>query len=231
LLPKQAAIVGIRQGNYTLSGNKFLPGATSVQRVILPGNPSWNVNLPQDSLELSGKASGSINANKFRLGCLPDEMADRGEYAPSSTYTQKVQAYLATLMAAGTDWGFVGRVLSNPTARVISITPGANGVADVVLSAAIGAVAGVDYIRFNRVYDEEGNPVKGAYFIAAAAAGFHYTIAGFTGQTVQKPSGLARVDQIAFFKYGTIQVNRAVVKKIGRPSSSYRGRASRKTAV
>ena len=229
LLPKQASIVGIRQGLYTISGNRLLPQGTSARKVLFPGRTIFNVNLPQDSLELSGTSGPSINSNRFRLGCLPDEVVDRGEYSPTPAFTGSLNSYRGLLAAGASAWSFVGRVLSNPSARVMSITPGLNNEANVVLSADITPTAGTSFIRMHRVYDDSNDPVKGAFLVKTVVNATTYTISGYTGQTVTMPSGTARIDAVAVFGFGTVTVSRAVVKKIGRPSQSYRGRQSRRT--
>jgi hypothetical protein len=228
LLPKQASIVGVRQGIYTISGNKLLPGGTSARKVQYPGSSSFNVNLPQDSLELSGTSLTTINTNRFRLGCLPDEMTTNGEYSPTSAYSSLVSAYRAALTAPGNAWSFIGRQLSLPSARVMSLTPGANLTAVLVLSAPINPVVGTDYIRLNRVYNSFGVNVGGSYLVTDFTAPATYALAGIDLSVVSTPSGMARVDRVADFLYGTVDVGRAVVKKIGRPLEQYRGRASRR---
>lgn len=229
LLPKQAHIVGLRQGIYQISENRLLPLGTNGFKVNLPGSASTNLNLPQDSLELSGTSQSSINTNRFRLGALPDEMVERGEYSPTTVYTYYVQQYCALLALGVNAWSFLGRVLSNPSARVMAIVPGLASSAVITLSAPLILVPGTSYLRLNRVYDSVNEPVKGTFLVTAFTAPSSYTVTGFSGQTVNAPSGTARLDQISLFKYGTVQPSRAVVKKIGRPSQSYRGRQSKRT--
>jgi hypothetical protein len=231
LLPKQASIVGIRQGLYTISQNKLLPQGTSGRKILRPGNSLYNVNLPQDSLELSGTSQTSINSNRFRLGCLPDEVTAQGEYSPTPAFTLSLTSYTGRLALGGQAWSFVGRVLSNPSARVLSITPGLGGTATIVVSANINPTAGVSYVRLHRVYDENNNPIKGTFLVASITNPTTYVISGYGTQTVTDPSGTTRLDQVALYQFSEVVVSRAVVKKIGRPSSSYRGRQSNRTRV
>lgn len=229
LLPKQASIVGIRQGLYTISGNRLLPQGTSARKVLFPGRSIFNANLPQDSLELSGTSGTSINSNRFRLGCLPDEVVEKGEYSPTTAFSTSLNQYRALLAAGPAAWSFVGRVLSNPSARVMSIIPGLNNEATVILSADLTPTAGTSFIRLHRVYDDLNDPVRGSFLVKTVVNATTYTISGYTGQTVTMPSGTTRIDAVAVFGYGAVAISRAVVKKIGRPSQSYRGRQSRRT--
>lgn len=228
LLPGQCSIIGFRQALYTISGNRILPNGTSAGKVLFPGTLAYNLNLPQDSLELSGTAVGAINSNRFRVGALPDEMVTQGEYAPTTGFSLALTQYMAYLFTTTYNYGFIGRRLDNPTARLLSVTLGMAGAATVVLTADVGAVPGTSYIRFNRVYGVNGNAVSGSWLVTANPAAGTYVIAGYKGDPVIDPSGTARVDAIALFRYGSITFGRAVVKKIGRPSSSYRGRRSKR---
>jgi len=229
LLPAGAAIVGVRQGLYTIAGNKLLPQGTSGYKVNAPGSTGYTVNLPQDSLELSGTSQTSINSNRFRIGCLPDEMVAQGEYNPTPGFSLLLQNYRNLLSNGLNAWSFIGRVLSNFTARVVSIVPGVGGAATLTLSSNIGITPGQDYIRLKRVYDNLGRPVKGTYLVSASPSLGVYTLVGFPLQTVNVPSGTAIKDELGIFRYAAVNVSRAVVKKIGRPSQSYRGRQSRRT--
>lgn len=229
LLPAGAAIIGVRQGLYTIQGNKLNPQGTSGFKVRYPGSSSYTVNLPQDSLELSGQSSTSINSNRFRLGCMPDEVMLGGEFQPPGPYKAALTVYRNNIVLGAPVLGFVGRVLSNPSLRVLSITPGVGGLATVVMSGLLGAVVGTDYMRFHRVYNDIGQPVKGSFLTMAGPTPPTYLISGYTGGAVTRANGTARLDQIALYTYRSITVGRAVVKKIGRPFEQYRGRQSNRT--
>lgn len=231
LLPVECSIVGVRQGKFTLVGNKLLPGGTSNLKVVYPGNPTYNVNLPQDSLEMAASAIGSINASRFRIGALPDSVVLRGEYAPTTAYKSLVTQFGNALTRESIGWGFIGRNLANPSVRVLSIVPGVGGVATITLSGPLGFTVNQTFFRLNRVRDAARNAVRGAFVVTGNPAGTSYTIAGYTGQIVSAPSGNARVDEIRFCPYNEINPQRAVIKKIGRPFEGYRGRQSRRARV
>lgn len=235
LLPKQATIVGIRQGIYNLVGNKLLPQGTSGAKFLTPGNTAYTTDLPQCSLEVSGLGAGVPNSNRFRLGCLPDEQITNGEYQPTVGYKGLVTTYLRNLSpfgnpAMGGPWWFVGRNTFPPSVRVASLVPLGGVTLDATLVTLADTTAGVgDYIRFHRVYDDSNNPVKGTYLVKAVPAVNTYTLTGIPQQKVSKPSGLCRKDELTPVAYLEVNVSRAVVKKIGRPFQQYRGRASNRT--
>jgi hypothetical protein len=231
MLPVQASVVGFRQAAFTISGNKIFPGGASTQALLAPGNVAYTLNLAQDSLELSAQASGAPNSTRFRLGALPDEVSKFGEYQPTSAYKTSLTNYILGLttgfpVGSGGSFGFIGRVLTNAAVRVLSLT---NTGLLTTQGAIPGAAAG-SYIRFHRVFDINGNPVKGAY-VTAAPVGNTYQLSGCPPQTVTSPNGTVRLDAIQVYQYaagGMVPV-RAVSKKVGRPFRGYRGRQSNRT--
>lgn len=132
--------------------------------------------------------------------------------------------------------GFVGRVKTNQNARILSVTQTPNVIplvpGNVVqLDGPIGAIANQSNVRFHRCYDVNGDPVKGSYLVSQIGVGNLYTLQGLTPTLVAVPSGTMRVDSVAMYDYQSLNVGQVVVKKIGRPSRGYRGRASAKTAA
>jgi len=219
LLPSLAQIIGYRIEIFTISGNKLLPGGTSSGRFRYPG--TWNsLNLPQDGLQESGTTATGPNAARFVLRGMPDAQIALGEYQPTTGFTSVLNSY-NTLLAGG--WGFAGRVLTNPSVRVMAITIG--GLA--TLSAIPAGLGAGDFLRLNRVRDQSGRPVIGSFEVQAPA-GLTVQLNGYTGQVVGRPNGLARKDQIAIYLYSLVVPTRAVIRKIGRPFEQYRGRRSKR---
>lgn len=233
LLSKNASLVGIRQANYTISGNKIIPGGASASKVLYPGSNAYTTDVAQASLEIYGRASGFPNANRFRLGGLPDEVVLFGEYQPSPAYKAAVTTYLGALQAGGPPAapvppaGFIGRDLNQPSARVLAIAAGV-----VTVEGAIGGVVGTDYVRLRRVYDDTNTPVKGSFRMTNAiivGPNTLYTLAGLSPTvTLTHASGTARIDKLVWMSYSSLNPGTCVVKKIGRPFIGYRGRASKK---
>lgn len=218
LLPKEASVVGKRVGLYNLSGNKLLPQGSATAKVLAPGSGGRPCDLPQVALEMSGTATGAANKSRFVLRCMPDEIMVRGEYQPGSTFKGLVTQFCNEIASQG--WGFIGRDLAQPAFRVLAIAAGV-----VTLDGDAGGVVNTSYLRLNRVFDNNENPVKGAFRITAKA-GNNYTLAGLDPAIVAAASGTARIDLVTWLDFATVVPSRAVVKKIGRPFEGYRGRQS-----
>lgn len=221
LLPKECSVVGYRVEQFDIAGNKLIPLGASSRRLVLPGGYNGHVDMPQNALQISGSSGGGANTSRFSLRGMPDEIIVRGEYAPDPAFLTAMRSYINDIPTQG--FGFVGRDRSLPVGKV-NRTDGGTGV--VTLSANIGGVANQSYLRFLKARDDSGRAIKGSFLITAIAGNL-YTLQNMT-QTMTKPNGLARVDVMQFFSFGGLTVARAIVRKIGRPFESYRGRASRK---
>lgn len=219
IAPLEVSIIGWRATIYDVNGNVMIPRGTSAGRFLYPGNSGFTIDAPQVCVDISGTAQGGPNSNRSSIRGLPDEICARGEYQPTDAYTVLMNAYFAAVKATAA--GIVGRVLTGTNARVQSYAAGS-----VLLSAAIGGVAGTDFLRFKRCYDQNGNPVKGSFLINTIV-GNTYTIVNGPAQIVKVPSGTARIDAIGYLKYATLQVDRLFVKKVGRGFQQYRGRRSK----
>jgi hypothetical protein len=220
LLPATASIVGVRVAQYTISGNRLLPQGASTSSVRFPGNSAFATDLPQVSLQCSGRSIAGANTSRFVLRCIPDEMMVGGEYKPTPAFSTALTNFF-NLLKGGNGWSFIGRVISNPTFRVDRIAAG-------VLESGITLNVD-DFVRLLRVTDTLGNAVTGAYRVSAIGGPpVGYTLAGFPAGTTVVNSGLCRLDEIALFNFSDVSFKRAGVRKVGRPSESYRGRASRR---
>jgi hypothetical protein len=222
LLPKQANITGVRVQQFTIAGNKLLPGRSASASILLPGNNAYNANSPTDCMMAAFTANGTPNGGRFSMKCIPDEVVVQGEYNGDAAYNLLLANYYTRLIQDA--WGFVGRDLTQPSSRVLAVTLGGQ----VTLAANVGGAQGQDFLRFHRVKDENGVAVKGS-FVANTIAGAVYTLGGYNGQIVTSPSGLARIDKLVYLNYGTITTSRTVGRKVGRPFILYRGRASRRS--
>ncbi len=219
LLPATAAIVGYRTQEYTISGNKLLPGGAASGRQNLPGGSSRITDLPQVSLMLNCATAGSPNTSRLILRGIPDDVMEGGEYQPNAAFQAAVTQLINSMV--GFNFGFVGRDLSQASVRVLKI---AVNLITVDQIPGTGLAVG-DFVRLHRVYDDNNNPVKGA-FPVTAIAGNVLTVAGLDA-TLTRPSGTLRKDLLQLFSYRSMQPIRAVVKKVGRPFEQYRGRRSK----
>lgn len=223
LLPAQGAIIGVRLHRYAIVGNSLRPLGSSTGKFLFPGNAGRLTDLPQVALELAIGSSSSANSARFVLRGMPDEIMKGGEYQPSPAYKRLVTAYCNALVTS--DPCFVGRDLLRTTARVLGIAGGV-----VTLDGAIGAIAGIDFMRILRARDNNGRPVGGTYRITTIV-GQNYTVVGLDGITMTLANGFARVDALQVYDIGRAEPSRAVVKKVGRPLEGYRGRQSKRRAI
>lgn len=217
-LPKQASIVGLRICNYTVSGNRLLPGATSITKFLMPG-AGYDCDVPQMGLEMGASTNGQ-NSNRFTLRAIPDAMVVFGEYSPTPEFSRAINEICQNL--SGNGWCIQGRVLSNLTYRVVGVT--ALGVA--TLNGA-PAVAVGDYMRTLRIRDVDGFSIEGAFYVSAVA-GNTVTLMGWPADTVVQGSGFMRKDEVNLFPISSVVPSRVVVRKVGRPFEQYRGKRSRK---
>lgn len=219
LLPSSAAIVGFRTQQYTIAGNKLLPGGSTSGRQNMPGALGSSADLPQVALMLNAAANGAPNNARMILRGMPDPVMVGGEYQPAPFFSALVTQFCNSMI--GFNFGFIGRDLSQASVRVLKI---ANNVITVDQLPGTGLAVG-DFIRFHRVYDSGGNPVKGDY-VVSTIAGNDITVAGLA-VVVTKPSGTLRRDLLTYLPFGNLYPVRAVVKKVGRPFEQYRGRRSK----
>jgi len=221
LLPTQARIVGFRFSTYTIAGNRFLPGGSSTGRLNIPGGSGLVTDIPQVALMFAGSAVGAPNSSRFSIRCVPDDMVKRGEYQPNGAYRALVSDFCRELVDGG--WCMLGRNLTLTTAAVVSVVPPVINV-----SAVLGAVVGTDSIRLLNVKDSQGNPISGA-FRTVSLAGLAYTVVGLPDVTAG-PGGAARVDTPVLLRFGSVEPNRIVARKIGSPFEKYVGKSSKRPA-
>lgn len=220
LLPLQAAIIGVRRANYTIEGNRLVPGGTASAKVNYPGRAALHCDLPQTSLQLSLVGDGG-NTSRISLRGMPDSEFERGEFQPNAGYKGALTQYRNYLVEQA--YGFMGRDLSKPTARIVAIA--ANGA--VQLRSSTGAVVG-DYVRLLNVKDTNGKNVQGTFRVGTVAVGgLTMTLDAWPEKIVQE-SGSMRVDAVRYCDIISVDVSRAVVRKVGRPFEQYRGRASKR---
>lgn len=220
LLSSQASIIGFRLAVYTLAGNKIVPVGTKTGKFQYPGPALYNTDLPQVALEMSGKTGGGPNTSRFTMRGVPDPVMIKGEYQPIPAWKGLVTRFTNRLVADG--WNFLGRDLAQPVAQVLTI---ANGV--MTTDGGLGVAQG-DYIRLLRVFDVNKQSIQGSFRVTVVGAGNAYTLAGMDAGVSVLNSGAARKDVVAVFPFSEVSPARAVVRKVGRPFESYRGRRSKR---
>lgn len=220
MLPTTAAITGFRIGNYTLLGNRIVPGGASTGALRRVGNVLWRCDIPSNGLGLVATSLGGPNSSRTIARALPDQFCAGGEYNPDGDYINAVQAFIDRLTNA--PWYFVGRDLSQPIRTVVSINTS-------VLQTGDANVFNVgDYVRMHKVYQTSKLPLKGAFRVLSIdVTGKLYTLQ-IDPSIIVSNSGFCRKDLLATFKIDAVVPSRVRQRKVGRPSEGYRGRASRR---
>ena len=221
LLPTQASIIGYRQQIYNLVGNRIVPAGSASTKINVPGASGYSCDLPQVALGCSGRTNGGPNTSKFTLRGMPDAYMETGEFAGNSDTQQRIRNFFAWLVS--NNWCFVGRDLSLPSFRVVSI-----GNAICTLEGNPGCANG-DYLRLHRVKDVNGQTISGSYRVTAGGGTAVMTLGNFNVSIEVGNSGTARKDSLAIFPFSGCEIGRASVRKVGAPFARYRGRASKKT--
>ena len=220
LLGKQGTVVGFRLAYYTIEGNRLIPSGSSSGKRQYPGSPSVDCDLPQVALQCSADTPDGPNSSRFTLRGIPDNVMVKGEYTPSADFKSRLTRYFSII--EGHAWCFLGRDLSKPSAKILKLN---NSVLE--LAGNIGAVVG-SYVRLLKAkHNVTGKNVSGAFRVTAVS-GNNLTLENLPEGTQLAAAGTARVDAVKLFNIGTCHPGRAVVRKVGRPFESYRGRQSKR---
>lgn len=220
ILPKQATIVGYRVQGYNIAGNRLIPLGTSAVAQNLPGNASFDTDLPQVSVDIKIANAAVSNSARYVLRGMPDSVMVFGEYQPNAAMATRMTQFMNQLTNGF--WVIVGRDRTQPTQRVVKILGD-----QLTLDGVLVGAAENTFIRLLRVYSDSGFPIKGVFRVAAPPVGAVYTLSPSPGLNLGHASGLARIDAIAVSAISQAEVSRARVRKIGRPSQGYRGRRSK----
>lgn len=231
LLAGDCAIIGYREAKYTYNGNKMTPQGVTVGTLFRPGGNLITTNSPDDALRILAKCDAANHAWTFFIRSIPDENIVSGQYVPNPDFNASLIDYLADLVA-GVDIGqkiqFVGRDPTTPKARVLSYGVVAN---QLVVNANLALNNGQDFIRFNRVYDAAGAPIKGVFLVVNQVQNpdntTTYTLQQGPAQVAPRPSGTVRKDAILTSPINAADVRIVGERKVGRPSLAYRGRRTR----
>lgn len=215
LLPTSAAVVGQRYQNVDPVG----PSSTG--RVRSPGLSAFGTDVPQLSLLCRIGAVSGANFRQIELRGLPDSLVVEGEYRPQPTFTASLTAYINLLQSD--NWQFRGRDLSAPTVPIVTLDQ--NGAFELSQPLAFGVG---DKVQVIRTMDEDGIQSGGFFYIGTATSATTGTIKNWIGG--DNIGGKMRVAGIVYptVNAATFGITGVAVRKVGRPSNSYRGRRSRK---
>ena len=216
LLPRTSLIIGYRL--YTFPGGKGSTYGFGAQGVL-----GYTTDTPQMGLLLSAADSTGTRTRRWTIRAIPDIFTQFGEFAPDNTYRQSLLNYFQALNNfywAGQSLPVIDQVIQGCTTLGLCK----------VLPPVLGAFAPGNNVIIHRAKSPNGSTQKWKTRVAS--------IDGVTGDiTVSPPPPvpltggflkLVATPVLLPFVASSIQVNRTVVKKIGRPFEQYRGRASKR---
>jgi hypothetical protein len=231
LLCPDCAVIGWRQTPYTYTNNKLLPGKSTVGTFFSAGKQAGTTNSPEDTMRCQAVATNPPVSWNMNLHAIPDDLIESAQFLQNNNFQIPFANWVTTLLGQTANvpqayW--LGRDPTQQAQRVLTV----NGNASTLSCATVAnVVPGVSYLRLRRVYDDNGNPIKGSFFVTAAAAPVlgitTYTLAGLPGLNRTTPSGTCRLDLIATGPMTGLSYRSLSERKIGRPTLLYRGRRAR----
>lgn len=213
ILPKGFAIVGQRF--------QIVDGPSSTLGRRFPAPNAFASDCPQIGLQLKAQAGGTVNVRRWTFRGIPDEMVVEGEYQPTDWYRGAVLN--AAGFITGGNWRFSAKVLTWPILDLVGITDA--GLLTTVLEHGFVPGNAVELLRCKDAY---GRSVRGDFIVTDPVVGNSATLANYkkpavvSGQVRRLTYGFLTIDGT------TLEVQRVVVKKVGRPFGGYSGRRSRR---
>lgn len=213
MLPKGGSIIGQR---YQIVGNT---GPAQTVGKVFPGRATAVADIPQMAVQLTCVGTGVINKRKWVAAGIPDDQVKQGEYTPDSVYRTVMGKFIAELE------GFKFKARDHSIARKAILTVAA-GV--FTFTDDHGYVIGDD-IEITGVMVADQRVAKFRSKVATVPTGKTLTT------TIAWPYGNGTdgsAQKVAAF-YPTIapkgvSIDYARTRKIGRPSTGYRGRRSKR---
>jgi hypothetical protein len=196
--------------------------ASTLTKVAYSAPATWLSDVPQMALKIpffTGTNTGQF-LREFRG--VPDVQVTLGEYTPTAPYTAALTTFI-TALQNGT-WSALRRDKSQTSYGLVSIDATGN----VVMAAPFTGIAVGRQVQILRTV----NPMNGRRFgyfatVIAVTDPSHFQIAGLKVRA--STFGTIRTAMTYFSPFTGWQANdiQSVVRKVGRPSRSYSGRASR----
>lgn len=218
LLPQGANIVGQRY--QIVDGTAGRVRNTS--QVFEGAGAKYPQDVPQMGLLFSGLADGSNNLRRWKIAALPDERAYQGEYFPDPTgeYDRAISAYKTQMQK----WYFRHVQLSS---LVDLLTISSGGV--FVLGSDPGAWNGPptpSIMQVMKTITPEKRKKGGKFYVLAKVDQTNGTLRDWPALACR--GGKMRVLTYTYSKLqnGSIEMEKVVQRKIGRPPVGYVGRAS-----
>lgn len=217
LLPSPIKIVGQR---IALTVNVQTNQGRSVSyEAEIPGSLRLAQDIPQMALLAITYSTDNTSNKRFTLRGLPDDCVQNGDFAGNNGV---VPAFSALATALGR--GFYYRSSQPGAARFSISSIDVNG--NFVLNAPMTFVAG-NTVQLFRVKDITGRPVSGKFRVAGRTDDTHGQLANWQPGIVVNGSGSMKVLVYSFVPVikDNTSIERAAIRKVGRPLSVFHGRA------
>jgi hypothetical protein len=217
LLPVGTSIIGYRVQQVSP------PGPSQAGAILYPGTAGIQADVPQMALLCRAQGQGVNNIRRFTLRAVPDSQVVEGEAAFAAPFLRDLQTFFQSLNG----WKFRGRDLSQPSFRIVSITPLVGGGATVQCEQLPTVVVN-DMVRILRTVDATKNSRGARVQITAVGPGNSVTINAWAFGACTL--GSIRKDAVVFplVDINNTGFGRVVVRRIGRPFVGFRGRRSKR---
>lgn len=211
LLTRTALIIGQRYQQVDPVGTSSTGGT------VTPGNVVSIADIPQMSLFCRARSTGLRNIRPMYIRGIPDVIVLGGEYVVDASYTAKLNQFFSQL--SRDTWSFRGRDLDTPSAPVFQV--GSTGVFSLtqVFTFAVG-----DLLQFSRCKDVAGKTVTFRGLVTAKVDSQNGTIAGYPAGGLT--GGKVRKISYVYPPVTSVDINRIVTRRVGRPFAQFRGRRS-----
>lgn len=221
MLPKQAAIVGQRFQQVDPVAKATL---TSVR---YPGPARYDTDNPQQALLCRAASALAANSRQVVIRCMPDDLISLGEYKPDGVWNVFLAEYLQKLIDR--TWAFRGRDKSVTVRNVLAVGPVPTGnFAPFVTDGALTFDVGTQ-LRFKNVReDSTGRLISGTFQCVEKTDSLHGRIRGWNPLLTICGGGTVTPLTYIYPPVAITSVGRQVVKKVGRPFTSFRGRQAKK---
>lgn len=216
LLPVGWSIVGQRSQQIDPIGR------AQTVAVNLPGGvelAETGSGQPTDAVKFSTRGAGVNNVSRRKIAAIPDGQISAGEFNPQPFYRIAVMGYLAELNG----WKFRGADLTVPKVLVKTIT--AEGVVEMLADLVV--VIG-DRVRFYGVELATGKKHSATYVVAVSTTNRIFTVRNWTAGAGTLGAARKYVPIYPLITGATTAVLEACIRKVGRPSGGFRGRASKR---
>lgn len=215
LLPLGSSIVGERYQQVNPVG------PSQSNNNVYPSTLGLEADQPQNALLMKIPGVGVNNIRRMVLRALPDACLTEGEFTPPTAYINQLVQFIAAL----SQYQFQGRDLSQAKQPLLS------GTAAGVFTAINAPVVAIgQFVRILKARETTTGNLRGGRFQVTAVTQNPNTLTVAMWPFGATTGGNFRLDGQVFPQFGPLSgpVGRPIIKKVGRPSTGYRGRRSRR---